>query len=336
MADRLRRQTSGRRRDPRAGTVLPLLALALIASPLQAQVGDFQTRCLNAGGLTLECAAAAEVAGIAPLRALVLGAGGSPVAGSASTLGQRLPGSPRWAFTIRMTRAGMGLPDATSQGTSLDGTGSGWNADLAVGVIDGIPTFETVGGVGSVDLLVSLGTINLPSDAGFRTRSPFTFGAGARVGIVRESFTVPGISVSAMYRRIGAFSAGQALQPPGGAQSSGAHVRADGTSAWSLRAGIGKRIALFGVTAGLGWDRTSSDIAADVAAGAGTVSVEDNGFTSSSSMVYGGLLWTRLVYGLSAEFGWQRANGAIEDGRTPSSDAQGGGFFLSLAGRIVI
>jgi hypothetical protein len=53
-------------------------------------------------------------------------------------------------------------------------------------------------------------------------------------------------------------------------------------------------------------------------------------------MLYGGLLWTRLVYGLSAEFGWQRANGAIEDGRTPSSDAAGGGFFLSLAGRIVI
>jgi hypothetical protein len=290
---------------------------------------------MNAGGQSPGCAAAAEIAGIAPLRALVAGAGGSPVAGSASTLGHRLPGSPRWGFTIRMTGSGIGLPDG-SQGTSVDGTAIGWNADLAVGVFDGIPTFDTVGGVGSIDLLASFGSINLPADAGFRTRAPLSFGAGARVGIMRESFTVPGVSVSAMYRRIGAFSAGYAVQPPGGAQSSGAHVRFDGTSAWSLRAGIGKRISRFGVTAGLGWDRTSSDIAADVAAGAGTAGFEEDAFTSSSAMLYGGLLWTRLVYGLSAEFGWQRANGAIEDGRTPSSDAEGGGFFLSLAGRIVI
>jgi hypothetical protein len=90
------------------------------------------------------------------------------------------------------------------------------------------------------------------------------------------------------------------------------------------------------VTAGLGWDRLSSEIVADIGAPTGSVTIEDDSYVSSRTMLFGGFLWTRLVYSLSAEFGWQRGGGAIEDDRSPASDARGGGFFLSFAGRLVI
>jgi hypothetical protein len=305
--------------------------LAVCAAGTSAQIAAFQTGCLNSGGAAAACAAASDIAEIAGLRALLLGAGGSPVAGTASTLGHRLPGSPRWSVTARMTGARIALPDPGASGATLDGTGIGWNADLAVGVIDGIPALATVGGVGSIDLLASLGSVNLPGAAGFRTRSPLTWGAGARVGVMRESFTVPGISMSAMYRRLGSFSAGDAVPSAGGVL-----VRSPSASAWSLRAGVGKRISLFGVTAGFGWDRLSSEIVADIGAPSGSVTIEDDSYVSSRTLLFGGFLWTRLVYSLSAEFGWQRGGGAIEDDRSPASDARGGGFFLSFSGRLVI
>lgn len=325
---RLRNAVDGCR--SRLALVPAVVALAFCVPPAQAQLSDLEASCTTAGGSATSCALAADVSDIAGIRALVLAAGGSAVTGSASTVGQRTPGSPRWALTARMTGGGVEMPGPGGSGGTVSGTALSWNADMAVGLIEGATVGATVGGVGSIDLLASVGLVNLPADAGFRTRSPVTAGLGARVGIFRESFTVPGVSVSAMYRRLGSFSVGDLATDP-----AEAHVRSESGSAWSLRAGIGKRISLFGVTAGVGYDRLSSDISVDAGGGSGAVTITDDSFTTSRTSVFAGLLWTRLVYGLSAEFGWQRA-GQLDDARDPASDARGGGFFLSLAARLTI
>jgi len=155
----------------RAGTALlpPLSILLVAATALQAQVTDLDAACLEAGGSALPCAVASDIADIAGVRALVLAAGASPVPGSASTVGQRLPGSPRWALTARMTGGGVELPGSAGTGT-LSGTAVSWNADLAVGIVEGATVGATVGGLGSVDLLASFGIVNLPADARFRRR----------------------------------------------------------------------------------------------------------------------------------------------------------------------
>lgn len=307
-----------------------ILFLAGAAADGAAQLSDLESRCISAGGSTESCAAAVEIADIAGSRAILLAAGASPVPGSASTLGQRSPGLPRWSLAVRGTSGRIELPDPQTAGDTRSGLAMAWSADLAVGIIDGIPALATVGGVGSVDVLASFGIVNLPKGAGFGTRSPVSFGAGARLGILRESFTVPGISVSAMYRRLGSFSAGDAPTA-----LTGARVRSESTTAWTVRAAIGKRIALFGVTGGFAWDRLSSDLSLEAAGSTGVVQLGDDSYVSSRTSLFGGVVWTRLVYSLSAELGWQRSVD-LSNGREPFSGAGGGGLFLSLAGRLTI
>ena len=50
---------------------------------------------------------------------------------------------------------------------------------------------------------------------GFAEDTPdFSYGVGARLGLLRESFTMPGISVSLMYHRLGTVSYGDVCDQP--------------------------------------------------------------------------------------------------------------------------
>src|SRR5690606_2935207 len=75
--------------------------------------------------------------------------------------------------------------------------------DGAAGVFRGFSPLPTVGGVGSLDVLAGIGLVFPPTGAGFRGGSKGTWALGARLGILRESFTFPGVSVTGMYRRFG-------------------------------------------------------------------------------------------------------------------------------------
>jgi len=133
--------------------------------------------------------------------------------------------------------------------------------DAAVGLFKGIPAGVT--NVGGVDLLVSVGYMpNIDTDPlDVSVDSPFSFGFGARVGIMQESILIPGVAFTILQRRL--------------PQSTVTGVTGTGdslvvrdldvkTTAWRIVAS--KSFLTFGLAAGIGQDdyRSSADISATV------------------------------------------------------------------------
>src|SRR5690606_1777175 len=145
-----------------------------------------------------------------------------------------------------------------------------WHADGALGVFSGFSPFATVGGVGAIDLLGSIGNVDMPEGGGLNDEGITTFGLGARIGITRESFTAPGLSLSVMYRDFGEFAYGD-----NSLQGTDAFLHMDETYLWSFRGVAGKRITALGLTGGLGYDRYSGEALMLVRDGAGSIEVSE-------------------------------------------------------------
>ena len=234
--------------------------------------------------------------------------GGNPLPGASSTLGIRLGAIPRLSAALRLSVARINT-DGFRDYASDDGFTSyprAVNVDVAVGVFSGLSVFPTVGGFGSIDLLGSFGKATLSGDDGF-VDSPTSWSAGARVGILRESFTAPGIAVSAMYRSFGDIQQGEP-----GSNDQDVFFNSLNNSVLSLRGTVGKRLLMFGATAGVGYDKYSGDVNMSVrtAPGAttfGTVQADDYG--ESRTSFFGNLSWTMLILHIVGEFGVQRGEG---------------------------
>ena len=87
---------------------------------------------------------------------------------------------------------------------------------LAVGLLDGFSIIPTVGGVLSLDVFATAGTVKLPDSKGFQGGAS-QLGLGVNVGLLRESFTMPGLSVSVAKRvlgetQLGSRAAGDAIE----------------------------------------------------------------------------------------------------------------------------
>jgi hypothetical protein len=251
------------------------------------------------------------------VRAGGIAAAGNPVPGTASTMGMRVPGFPRVTFAVRRSGGSADLPEAAGAGPSS--AVSVWSGEVAIGVLDGFSPLPTVGGLLSLDLLGSVSLVQFPSADGFRTRAPTSFAAGARLGVFRESFTLPGFSLSAMYRRTGRITFGDI-----GLNSRDLHVRLDHSGTWSTRAVAGKRIGLLGFTAGAGWDRHSGRASFRVADATGTPQEYPlRSLAADRRILFAGASWTLLVFNFSSEVGWQH-----EAGGEPSA------LFAGLAARV--
>lgn len=321
------------RRSP-AAHGRPFLVLAcgatlLVPAGLSGQVARLERNCGAAGGLALPCAAAADIAAIAPARALLVGFGGNPVPGTASTMGYRLPGRPRIGLSARLLAAPIEL--STSAGSSRSALATGFNAGLAVGVVDGATAMSTVGGVASIDLIGTLGVVRLPEGAGFAGTNELAWGLGVRFGVIRESFTLPGISVTAQYGRLGSARAGDAV-----IGATGAAVDLDAMSAFNVTATVGKRVALLGWIAGASWMHHSVDAGVTAAANGGGTARADETISGSRFSAFGSVTWTLMVVGLTAEGGWQSAGNALASGRMPASGAGSGGLFFGIAARLTL
>jgi hypothetical protein len=199
-----------------------------------------------------------------------------------------------------------------------------------LGVFNGFSPAPTVGGLLSVDVTALAQGLFPPGDQGF-AGSLWGWGLGARVGILRESFTLPGVSLSATRRWMGTVQHDRALAAGGvGA------TRYDLTVT-SIRGTVGKDILGLGLLAGVGWDRVS---------GRGTISVVNSpqgalasgassDLTSKRVGFFGGASMTFLILQVSGEAGWSRALDAelplVPEGKArPSS----GAYFASAAFRI--
>lgn len=263
-----------------AGLFLPLV--------LSAQEGGAGGACARPEvpeGSRQFCYTVAQAAESAQPQIGILVAGGNVTPGSASTGGLRLGILPGVSATGKVNLVLARTPDILAEGAessqgvqqrkllvpALSGTAS-------VAVFPGISLAPTMGGIGAVDLLGSATWLPLKeAGGGFRAGTASTsFGVGGRIGILKESFTLPGASVSLMYHRLGKVEYGAVCespllviaseQPDYRLESGSCMEEGDpgefsfDLTGWSTRAQVSKRLLILGLAAGVGYDRLSSDV----------------------------------------------------------------------------
>ncbi len=291
------------------------------------------------------CASGGSAALVAPCQSTVLAAQairggvsianamGSEIAGSASTLGRRLGRTPRVSLGARFRVATFDMPDILTDGAALPGKTTvvayGLKATVAAGILDGFSILPAVGGVMSLDLLASLNLVLLQEDDGF-TENEGLVSVGARLGLLRESFTMPGVTVSLVQHY------GEEVSW-GGFEGAGAQFDTD-VSTTSVRATVGKDLFALALMAGAGLDWQKDDFAVRVAdpgvpGGLGIAAAQD--MTTRVPVYYVGASLIRLVFQLSLEVGWA---GGFDDlaGYGGQYDPTGVTRFANLALRLTI
>ena len=295
-----------------------------------------------AGVLAERCAAASGGAAWCPAgafayQAVVSGvglaaAGGSDVPGTSSTLGWRRGRGPRLAFSARATTARVPLPEIDgASGTRLPhlrSLVSGVSLEGVIGLFNGFRASPLYGGILALDLVASVGVLGLPAEDGFQG-TPFSAGIGARLGILRESFDVPGISISAVRRFFG--------ETRLGAEGAPLSLRLEPT-ATSVRALIGKDLSVAGVMAGAGWDRYSGNVTMQGTSSPGgrPGSVVLAGPAVDRFLLFGGISRTWLVVQLSGEVGWASGFDGPRNPAPQPFDPAAGSLFASLSLRMTL
>ncbi|HEV2146385.1 MAG TPA: hypothetical protein VGR37_03120 [Longimicrobiaceae bacterium] len=348
-------------------------AVALSAAPALAQGISAPCESISDASASATCFTVAQAVESAQPQLGIVLTGGNPTLGTASAGGIRLGIVPRVSATAKANLVFVRLPDilAGSAGgaaqtlsraagipvPALSGTAS-------VGVYPGVSLAPTVGGVGAVDVLGSATWIPLGSFdvSGFSDDTPdFSYGVGARLGLLRESFITPGLSVSLMYHRLGTVSYGDVCAEP---LLGGITEQRDGYTAqagacmgggdpgefsvdlvgWSSRGAVSKRLFGLGLTAGVGYDRFSSDASfgfrTRCPAGA-----TGNCFARFSGLEVDNDRWSGFVNGsfsllvatLAAEVGWLQGDTPIRGFPTASDfDPKQGTFFGSIGFRLAL
>ena len=226
---------------------------------------------------------------------------GAELSGSSSTIGRRLGRTPRVSIDLRLRMARFSMPDILGGGTGVAADNAvnvyGVKGSVAVGVLDGLSLMPTVGGILSLDLLASASLLFLGASDGFLGNEGL-ISVGGRLGIFRESFNLPGVTVSAMQ------SFGQQVDWTNAAN--GEQIDTD-ISTTSVRAVIGKDFFTLAVLAGMGWDWDRGEMGVQVpdpaAPGGPGIGLLD-GLTTRRPVYFAGVSITRLVWTLSVEGGW--------------------------------
>ena len=314
-----------------------LLASTLIAAILPttalAQERVLQ-QCAAAITVSSYCNSIVHAMEVVQPRVGLAAAGGNPVPGASSTLGMKLGAVPRISIGARFTTVTYEIPAIDSPGSSndIDARSNAIQFDGSVGLFSGFSVLPTVGGFASVDLVATFGRVSMPDDHGF-TDDVTNWGVGARLGLLRESFTAPGVSITGMYRGLGEIR----YNDPGTPDD--VTFELSDTRMLSLRGVVGKRLLAVGVMAGVGYDRVSSDARSDIRTTVPPItSFSEDGFKSSRTNIFGSVQWTLLILSAVAEAGWQLGGDAftapLPAGHQSATDQKS--FFASLALRLSI
>lgn len=327
---------SGRFGEWRAASrALALTGLALVggvlgaAAPASAQLDrdGLRALCAPAAGC-LDAVVAVEA--IQGGMALAL-TSGSELPGANSTLGLRFGSTPRVAGSLRLGLTSGSFPALAGNAAAQASGTSTWipsvQGAVAVGLFDGFRLAPTVGGLFSVDLIGSYAQGFPSGDKGFGG-AVSAFGYGLRLGLLRESFTLPGATVSVMRRHLSDVAwAGAGGATPG-------RVALNGPRATSVRATVGKDLLALGITAGLGWDRVDADgsfIAGDAAAAAAFAS-----FRTERALMFAGVTATFLVLQLNGEFGYAAGFDALDPAPAAGAfDPSAGSIFIAASARLL-
>ncbi len=294
----------------------------------------FITQCASGGSAELLTSCQSAVLAAQAMRGGIAIADrmGASLSGSSSTIGKRLGSAPRVSVDVRLRMARFEMPDLLGGGTGAAGENVveayGVKTSVAFGVLDGVSLMPTVGGLLSLDLLASASLIFLGGSDGFLGNEGI-LSVGGRLGIFRESFSLPGVTVSVMQ------SFGQSLDWTAGVN--GSQIDTD-MSATSVRAIIGKDFFTLAVSGGMGWnwDRGGMRVQVPdptVPGGQGIGSMND--LTTHRWVYFGGLSVTRLVFQFSVEGGWAGGYEVLA-GYPGAYDPGAVTPFVSVAGRLTI
>ena len=357
--------------------VLAAAALGMAAAPAFAQEAGLGAPCADPRlpeSVRADCFTVAQAVESAQPQLGILLAGGNPTLGTASAGGIRLGVLPRVSATAKANLVFIRLPDILAEGAGgaaerLNGaTGipaPALSGTVSVGVYPGISIAPTIGGVGAVDLLGTATWLPLKTfDVdGFGEDAPgFSYGVGARLGILRESFTTPGLSVSLMYHRLDELRFGNVCEDSGlggvtqegdgytaqagpclGGAGDPGEFRVD-LSTWSGRAAVSKRLFGTGLTAGVGYDRYGSDVGFGLRTPC-PVDVASNCYFRALGMELDNDRWSGFVNGsfsvlmatLAAEVGWLQGSDPIDGFPSASDfDPSEGTVFGSLGFRLAL
>jgi len=280
----------------------------------QGPVGQLHSACVGARpALDLRCAdAALAVQALHGGVGLLMTAGG-PLSASPSTLGQRMAGSPRIAFDLGGSWASFAHPDISRSGPQSLASDersliTGMRLSGVAGIFDGFSVVPGVGGVLGLDVVTSVQLVRVPGSPA-ASGSKVGWGGGVRVGLLRESFSLPGVTVSGVYQRAGGLGFGTSE-----GAGSFALIR---PSVTSLRFIVGKDLWPVGLSVGAGWDRYRGDgrIEARVEEGGGGI-VEGVGagdLSMNRKHLFAGANFTWLVTQLTVEVGWARDGSPLVD-----------------------
>lgn len=276
-----------------------------------------------------ECRLAAATAHtIRPRIGLVLW-GGSPVPGTANTGGLRRRSSPRVSVSGRVALAPVELPPLTDRSRVEGSRGLLTSASLqaTVGVAHGLSPLPTVGGFLALDLIGRTSVARLPSGKGFDRGSVWGWALGARLGLLRESLTLPGVSVTATWGRSTAFAFGD----PDGQTTDGAMWGA--VSGLHATAAVSRRLLGFRLGGGLSYDRYGGNVSVRYAVGpSGGQQVLEADAVAQRWSGFGTITWTRVIYHLVLELGWQES--PRPDDLPVGVEIHPTGWWTSLAVRI--
>lgn len=265
--------------------VIAALAAAVV-SPAQAQgnAQELYPNCSVASAtkyLVDACVTANDLFSYMVPQLGVAIAGGNATLGTGSVLGTR--GTiPRFSIGIRANVVKGNLPDVGAQFENtgdlpFDTTGAAQQrnyanknqilgaptVDAAIGVFNGIPLGITR--VGGVDLLVSASYLPEYDEEGEEVQvltpdGGLNFGFGARVGLLKESMAVPGVSFTYLQRGLPTLDITARVEDEtsGGTADTLSVQGLDlDTRSWRLVAS--KSFLVFGLAAGLGQDTYKSD-----------------------------------------------------------------------------
>jgi hypothetical protein len=345
------------------------LGAVLVASPALAQEHGLASACdvpeVSPGARDV-CLVAAQALTSAQPQLGILLAGGNPTLGTASAGGLRLGFLPRVSATGKVNLVLVRLPDILAEGAGSVGQqlnrtvgipAPALAATVSLGLFPGINVLPMVGGIGSIDLLGTATWLPLRvagiQGVGDGTSSG-SFGGGVRLGLLRESFVVPGVSASLMYRHLGTVEYGDVCSALGVGQSRPA---AGGTleygvcagpgdpgefsfdlSNWSTRVAASKRLLGFGLVGGVGYDRFSSDV------GFGFRDRGDDFYARLTDAELRSGRWSAFVNGsftallatVAVEGGWMQGGDAVPNfgGTASDFDPARGTLFGSVGVRL--
>ena len=274
--------------------------MTISVSPGYAQTPvQLETACERAGGATRVCVAAAIGAEALHSQVGLLAGIGAEVPGTATTLGTRVGGGPRIGFSVGLGFVKMSFPDLTDPLVTREAgaMASSVQGRVVAGIFEGFRLMPTVGGFLSLDVIGQGSLFFLPENEGI-SQALHSYSAALRLGILREGFTVPGISVSVAKRfpddleYLGTGSPGVISLAP---------------KVTAYRATVGKDIYALEWSAGIGFEEYVSDVTLDVLKSRGVDGyARATGPIRSDRFIYFGSASTTIgiLLNLALEVGW--------------------------------